>query len=123
MNVVIVHEAKLVATPDNSTPGSEGRLYLLLPEEMVSFIGRSFKSSGNFSLMDAVLFVTSLTGSTVTPKRQFWWKNGVRDHNIRENHKVRIWVLTPDLWVAQLIEPTGEPSPILPPHQDILFDE
>jgi hypothetical protein len=121
MRTVDVFDAKLVVTPDNSTKGSEGRIYLLLPEAMASFVGHSYRAVGSFSVDDAVMFVASPTGSTVTPRRQYWWKNGVRDHGIRENHSVRIWVLSFELWVAALVAPTGEPAPVLPPHQDLLF--
>lgn len=123
MNVVSVYDAKLVVTPDNSTPGSEGRLYLQLPEAMEPFVGKMFRMVGNFSRDDAVIFIASPNGSTITPKRQVWWKNGVRDHNIRANHHVRVWVLNEGLWVTEVIRPTGEPSPVLPPHQDTLFDD
>jgi hypothetical protein len=122
MATVDLFDGKLVVTPDNSTPGSEGRLYLLLPEEMARFIGHSYRAVGNFSRDDAVMMIASPVGNTVTPKRQFWWKNGVRDHNVRENHNVRIWVLALELWIVMLTSPTGEPAPVLPPHQDLLFD-
>lgn len=123
MRTVNVYEAKLVATPDNSTPGSEGRLYLQLPAEMCSFVGKTFRAVGNFSRDDAVMMVATPNGSTITPKRQFWWKNGVRDHGIRHNHNVRVWVLTDGHWLAEVLSKTGEPSPVLPPHQDVLFDD
>lgn len=116
------YEAKLVVTPDNTTPGSQGRLYLQLPEEMKDYVGKSFKVHGSFGLDSYVMFTISPVGSTVTPKRQFWWKNGVRDHRIRENQLVRVWLLTPDIWVAQAMGSTGETPPALPPVQDTLFD-
>lgn len=122
VRTVETHEAKLVVTPDNSTPGSEGRLYLQLPEEMVDYVGKSYKTHGSFGMDAYVMFVISAMGSTVTPKRQFWWKNGVRDHRIRENHLIRIWLLNPDIWVAQVMGTTGELPPVLPPHQDTLFE-
>lgn len=122
MRTIEVHEARLVVTPDNSTPGSEGRLVLQLPDAMADYVGKTFKTHGTF--MDAyVMFVTSPTGNhTVSPKRQVWWKNGVRDHRVRENQQVRVWLLTPDVWVAQVIGPTGELPPALPPRQDTLFE-
>lgn len=123
MRTVEVHDAKLVVTPDNSTPGSEGRLYLQLPDALKSFVGKTFKAVGNFGQHDAIILVATISGHAITPKLQFWWKNGVRDHNIRENHRVRVWLLTESLWTIQLIEPTGEAPPVLPPHQDLLFDE
>ena len=122
MRTVEVFDAKLSVTPDNSTPGSEGRLILQLPDELTDFVGKSFKAVGTFGVDSHVMFVTSEMGSTITPKRQFWWKNGVRDHRIRENQKVRVWLLTPDLWVAELIGPTGEIPPALPPRQDLIFE-
>lgn len=123
MRAVDTHDARLIATPDNTTPGSEGRLYLLLPESMEAFVGKTFRAVGSFSKDDAVMFVASPIGSAITPKRQYWWKNGVRDHNIRHNHKIRVWVISECIWIAQVLGPTGEPPPVLPPHQDILFDE
>lgn len=122
MNVVLIHDGRLVVTPDNSTPGSEGRLYLQFPETMAYLVGNTFKAVGSFSRDSAVMFVATPLGSTVTPKRQFWWKNGVRDHCIRENHHVRIWVLNVGLLVVEVVRPTGESAPVLPPHQDTLFE-
>jgi hypothetical protein len=118
---VNVCEAKLTVTPDNSTKGSEGRLVLQLPEEMADYVGKTFKALGSFGIDGYVMFVTSPLGSTVTPKRQFWWKNGVRDHRIRENQQIRIWLINPDLWIAQVIGPTGEMPPVLPPFQPVFF--
>lgn len=122
MRTIQVYDAKLTVTPDNSTPGSEGRLVLQLPEEMTDFVGQTFKAYGSFGMDLYVMFVASPMGSTVTPKRQFWWKNGVRDHRVRENQHVRIWLLTPDTWVVQVTGPTGELAPVLPPYQDTLFE-
>jgi hypothetical protein len=121
VRTVEVHDAKLVVTPDNSTPGSEGRLILQLPDEMADYVDKTFKSIGSFGMDNYVMFVSSPLGNKVTPKRQYWWKNGVRDHRIRENQQVRIWLLNPDLWVAQVLGPTGELAPVLPPYQDTLF--
>jgi hypothetical protein len=123
MKLVHAYDAKLVVTPDNSTPGSEGRLYLLFPEEMSEHVGKQFRSVGNFSRDDAILLIQSPAGSAITPRRQLWWKNGVRDHFVRENHHVRIWILSEVLWAVEVLRSTGERSPVLPPHQDTLFDD
>jgi hypothetical protein len=120
MRTIEVYEAKLVVTPDNSTPGSEGRLYLQLPDAMANYVGKVFMTLGTFGV-GYVVFTAHPDGHTVSPKRQFWWKNGVRDHKVTENHIVRIWVLTPFLWLAEVIGPTGERPPILPPRQITLF--
>jgi hypothetical protein len=113
--------AKLVVTPDNTTKGSEGRLYLQLPDLMVDFIGRKYRTCGQFSRDGAILLVSSGDGLTISPRRQIWWKNGVREHGIRENWEADVHVLKTELLVVELTRRTGEPAPFLPPHQEYLF--
>lgn len=122
MPEVEAYDAKLVVTPDNSTRGSEGRIYLLLPAEMEKFVGLKYRCVGVLSRDDALIMIPSPEGSTITPKRQFWWKNGVRDHGIRRNHSVRIWMLEYGYWFLMLTGQTDEDPPQLPPYQDILFE-
>lgn len=112
---------KLVVAPDNSTPGSEGRLYLQLPEELAFYIGQKFRVLGNFHRDGAGLFILSGEGLSVTPKRQIWWKNGVRDHGIRENWRLSIYSLEQSVFVVILSGRTGETPPELPLRQDTLF--
>lgn len=113
---------RLVVTPDATTPGSEGRLYLQLPRDLAFLVGQSFKVFGNFSSDRVVMLVRDGGGNkTVTPNRQVWWKNGVRDHNIRENWAVNLYILENDILIAVLVRPTGETPPQLPPHQPTIF--
>lgn len=114
--------AKLIVTPDNTTPGSEGRLYLQLPEQMFVFVGRKYRPCGNFASDGAILLVASGEGLTVSPRRQIWWKNGVREHGIHENWMADVHVLKAELLVVELTRRTGEPPPVLPPRQLHIFE-
>jgi hypothetical protein len=121
MRTVDVFEGRLVVTPDNATAGSEGRVYLLLPEEMNQFVGRLYRPLGNLGRDGYLMMVESAEGKTVTPKRQIWWKNGVREYGIRQNHHVKFWILGLEVWVVQLMGYTDDPVPDLPPYQQLLF--
>ncbi len=115
------YTGKLIVTPDNSTPGSEGRLYLQFPEFLAGLVGRKYRPCGHFYKDGAILLVSSGEGLVITSRRQMWWKNGVREHNIRENWEADIHVLKTELLVVELTRRTGEPAPVLPPHQEYLF--
>ncbi len=122
MKMVEVYPAALRVVPDATTPGSEGRLCLQLPEALEPLVGRKFRAVGNFSRDDYVMMIEGEDGKTVTPHRQVWWKNGVRDHNIRRHFLVEVYMISTRLWVVALAAPTNEPPPILPPHQELLFE-
>lgn len=116
-----IFRAKLVVTPDNTAPGSEGRLCLQFSEEMQSYIEERVKVVGSFGKDGAAMFIVSGEGLKVTPKRQIWFKNGVRDHLIRENWWVNVYILEKNLFVVALRCVTGEDRPRLPLRQDVLF--
>jgi hypothetical protein len=111
----------LVVTPDNTTPGSEGRLHLDLPRGLSFMAGWKLKVFGRFGVDKVVMMVRGDEGLSVTPKLQVWWKNGVRDHEIRENWHVHIYIIENDILVAILVRPTGQQPPKLPPYQPKLF--
>jgi hypothetical protein len=113
---------RLVVTPDNSTPGSEGRLCLLFPAKLtMQYGGKKFRAIGHLATDKALMFAAHENGNTITEKGVYWWKNGVRDHGIRENYNVWIWSISESLFVVELVNPTGEPKPDLPPFQPTLF--
>lgn len=116
-----VLDGKIIVTPDNTTGGSEGRIYLQLPEEMSTYVDQRVKVVGVLGKDGAALLIISGEGLKVTPRRQIWWKNGVRDHRVRENWHVRVYILEQNLFVVTMRKPTGEPAPQLPPGQDTLF--
>lgn len=119
---------KLIVVPDNSTPSSEGRLCLQLPvpsnEQLSSldpdhWVGTKWAVSGSWAT--AMVFTQSPDGKTVSPRSQLWWKNGVRDHGIRRNYWVDLYIISRDLMVAALVMPTDDIPPALPPTQMVLF--
>lgn len=114
-------QGKLIVTPDSTTPGSEGRLYLQFPTEFEPMVGRSFRTLGTFRADRGILLVRDSGGCALTPRRQMWWKNGVRDHGLRENWWVWVYPLDHDFLAVLLKEMTGEPMVALPPKQDTLF--
>lgn len=116
-----IFRAKLAVVPDNTTPGSSGRLCLHLPEEMASYVGQRLKTVGSLGKDGAAMFIVSGEGLKMTPNRQIWFKNGVRDHGVRENWKVNIYVLEQNLFVVTMQSKTGEPAPDLPPVQETFF--
>lgn len=118
MNIL---RAKLVITPDNTAPGSEGRICLQLPEDMQTYVDERVKVVGCLGKDGAAMFIVSGEGLKITPRRQVWFKNGVRDHQVRENWFVNMYVLEKNLFVATMVRPTGETAPVLPLRQDTLF--
>lgn len=119
--MVPVHTGRLAVAVDRTAPGSEGRLCLTLPPELAELVGRKYRTLGNFTNDKVVTLAEHEDGLTVTPRRQVWWKNGVRDHGIRENWWVDIYVCTPHIVTVVLRGPTGEARPELPPSQQKLF--
>lgn len=115
------HTGKLVIAVDRTSPGSEGRLCLLLPVEFSHLIGKRYRAVGHFTNDGALMLVENQDGNTITPRRQYWWKNGVRDHGVRENWEVEVYEVVKGLLVVVLVRPSGDPAPVLPPHQDLLF--
>lgn len=115
-----IYEGKLTVVPDNTTPGSSGRLCLQLPEEFATEVGSKFKQVGNFGEDGGSMFIRAGEGTTLTPRRQMWWKNGVRDQKVREDWKVMVYALEDFLFVVRLFQRTGN-APVLPPVQDVLF--
>lgn len=113
-------EGRLTVVPDNTTPGSSGRLCLQLPEEFGTEAGSKFKQVGNFGDDGGAMFIRAGEGTTLTPRRQMWWKNGVRDQKVREDWKVTIYVLEDFLFVVWLYSRIGTTRQ-LPPVQDVLF--
>ncbi len=115
---------KLVVTTDAGTPGSEGRLYLQLPSFFDAYVDHYYRSVGCFATDGGVLLVREkgIDGPRITPRRQYWWKNGVRDHRLRVNWDVFVFVPHPDLWAVMLVLPTGEEPPKLPSRQLTVFE-
>lgn len=126
---VPVITAKLAVYPDSTTPGSEGRLCLQLPKELTDELGGNcYHVRGRLGTDNAILLVhDSLIPSDghdskcVTPRMQIWWKNGVRDHGIRENWWTKVYLLDRACLVVMLDKVTGEPKPVLPPRQETVF--
>lgn len=130
---MFVFPGKLSVAVDRTTPGSEGRLVLTLPEEYLRMVGHEYSPVGNFLRDRTIMLLRSAhpprpdTCKVVTPKRQIWWKNGVREHGIRENYNVNVYAMgddvdfVPRIVVVELTTPTGEPKPKLPPQQTFLF--
>lgn len=116
-------DAKLTVYPDKSAPGSEGRLCLQLDPERFPYLKeRTFECVGNFKRLGAVMLVEHPEGNSITPRFQYWWKNGVRDHGIRQNWLCSVDMVTTSIAVVVLVEPTEEPPPELPPSQVFLFE-
>jgi hypothetical protein len=114
---------RLSVTPDNSTSGSEGRLCLTFPPELADEIGgNSYNVRGNFAVDLGVLLVQAHDAPhSISPRMQMWWKNGVRDHGIREHWHVNIYIVSHKHILVTLDKPTGEPVPALPPRQITVF--
>lgn len=112
---------KVIVAVDRTTPGSEGRLYLQLPSDLQWMVGRHFAVYGNLGDDKSILLVPKEGGKVITPRRQLWWKNGVQEHKIRENWVVNLTAYDQFAVVVNLVAPTGEPKPVLPPAQDKLF--
>lgn len=117
-----LYEGKLTVVPDKTTPGSSGRLCLQLPEDFGTQVGMQYRQVGTFGVDGAAMFIRSVDGSTITPRRQMWWKNGVRDQRLRQGWKVNIFVLEDALFVVTLVSPIGERLK-LPSIQQLLFVE
>ncbi len=124
LHYIKVAPAFVTVVPDNTTPGSEGRLCLRFVEELAQELaGSRFVDHGTFG-QDAVMLVRTADpdkGRAVTPQGQIWWKNGVRDHGVRRNWHAKVYVLEPNLLVVMLARPTEDPAPKLPPAQAVLF--
>lgn len=129
MTRVPVFQAKLVVVPDTTTAGSEGRLCLQFPKELSDDIGGNcYHVRGHLTTDNCILLVHDsriIPGEPdsrcITPRMQMWWKNGVRDHGIRENWYVNVYVLDRACLVVMLDKPTGDPKPALPPQQLTVF--
>ncbi len=121
MNTVNIFRSRLTVVADNSTPGSSGRLCLQLPEEMAGYVGQRMKTVGSFGKDGAVMFIVSGEGLKVTANHQIWFKNGVRDHNVRENWKNVVYILEQNLFVVTMYVKMDTPVPDLPPVQETLF--
>lgn len=127
-NVPVIR-ARLTVVLDNLTPGSEGRLCLTFPKELADEIGGNcYHVRGHLETDNAILLVhSSLIDPThdeakcITTRMQLWWKNGVRDHGIRQNWYVNIYFLDRACLVVMLDRPTGDPKPKLPPQQMVAF--
>lgn len=123
-----VLRTRLVVVPDPTAVGSEGRLCLQLPTdtEFLSkdhWLGRHYKAIGYWAELGAVMLVESPDGKTVSPRSQLWWKNGVRDHGVRQNYWITLYMLRANLLVAALAEPTDDVPPVLPPRQQSIFKD
>jgi hypothetical protein len=121
-----VIQTKLIVVPDPTTMGSEGRLCLQLPldSEFLGkdhWLGKHYKAVGYWGDLGAVMLVESPDGKTVSPRSQLWWKNGVRDHGVRQNYWVDLYMLRANLMVVTLCEPTEDIPPVLPPFQPSIF--
>ena len=115
---------KLLVVPDNTEKGSTGRLCLETRDVLP--IGSTWRTVGHFARDSAIMLIEDPTGHTVTPRGQLWWKNGVRDHGIRENWWVTLVVVytfprSAKIVLVTLAETTTEVPPTLPPFQPQLF--
>lgn len=126
-----VLRTKMIVVPDATTPGSEGRLCLQLPVptgEVLAELspdwwqGMTWRPVGNLGRDQWMMLVNDPEGKVVSPRSQIWWKNGVREYGIRQNHWCCLYILNPsELIVVRLLETTDDIPPVLPPHQPTIF--
>ena len=117
---------QLKVVPDNTTSGSEGRLCLQLPDEMAYLKGKQFTTMGVFSRDRCVVLLpfkglATIRHGSVTDNLRFWWKNGVRDHGIRESYDVTLYRVDSGELIIILKHQVAGFVPKLPPHQETLF--
>lgn len=102
---------------------------LQFPKDLTDEIGGNcYHVRGHLGTDNAILLIHDSKidahdsdSKCVTPRMQMWWKNGVRDHGVRQNWFVNVYMLDRACLVIMLDKPTEDPAPKLPPKQETLF--
>lgn len=119
---VVSFKTRVCVTPDHDSRGTEGRVYMKVPEQLK---GLKFRSVGSFREGNSVILLVSddKATSTVNERSILWWKNGVRDLGIRATHHAVLRRLRSTLLVLELGEVDNTITPDLPPYQPVLFGD